>query len=149
MIYLFSTLILIILGFVFGRLAESRHYHSIAQREAALVNLPNTAGRQLIIPMQHIEKAELVTGNVVISIDYFKRIVAGLRSLIGGPLQSYETLLDRARREAILRMKESCPGASQIINIRIETCAIHGRQPGSIGSVELIAYGTAIYGSPL
>ncbi|WP_333609176.1 YbjQ family protein [Arsukibacterium sp.] len=137
---------LLLLGFFVGRYLESQHFSSIAQREAELVVLPNTSSRYLLIPMQQIERSELVTGSVVISIDYFKRIVAGLRSLVGGPVQSYETLLDRARREAMLRMKESCPGASQIINIRIETSSIYNAAGNGIGSVELLAYGTAIYG---
>ncbi|CAM5220825.1 hypothetical protein ALON55S_03865 [Alishewanella longhuensis] len=96
--------------------------------------------------MQQIDKAELVCGSVVISIDYFKRLLAMLRSIVGGPVASYETLLDRARREALLRMKEQCTGAVQIINIRVETSSIHNAAGNGIGSVELLAYGTAIYG---
>ena len=35
----------------------------------------------------------------------FKRFLANLRRLIGGRVKSYESILDRARREALLRMK--------------------------------------------
>ena len=91
---------------------------------------------------------QLVSGNVVISIDFFKKFVAGLRSLFGGRLQSYESLLDRARREAILRMKESALeiGAKVIINVRIETASISksSSRNNGIGSVEVVAYGTAL-----
>jgi len=45
-----------------------------------------------------------VSGNVVIAMDYFKKIIANLKSLVGGSLDSYETMLERARREAIVRM---------------------------------------------
>ena len=48
----------------------------------------------------------MVTGNVVISVDYFKTVVAGLRNLVGGNVNTYETLLDRARREALLRLQQ-------------------------------------------
>ena len=89
--------------------------------------------------------AELVLGSVVISVDYFKRILAALRNIFGGPVQSYETLVDRARREAVLRMKESCINADQIINLRIETSSISKGGRNTIGSVEVLAYGTAIY----
>lgn len=146
MIAFLGFITLLLLGFFVGRYQESRHFSSIRQREAELVVLPNTNSRYQLIPMQQIERSELVTGSVVISIDYFKRTVAGLRNLIGGPVQSYETLLDRARREAMLRMKESCPGASQIINVRVETSSIYNAAGNGIGSVELLAYGTAIYG---
>jgi uncharacterized protein YbjQ (UPF0145 family) len=53
-----------------------------------------------------------VSGSVVVSVDYFKRFLAGLRTLVGGRVTSYETLLDRARREAILRCKETRAGAA-------------------------------------
>jgi uncharacterized protein YbjQ (UPF0145 family) len=57
-------------------------------------------------------------------------------------------LVDRARREAILRMKQQARnlGAGMIINMRLETSTI-GRSANKkkrIGSIEAIAYGTAI-----
>ena len=66
----------------------------------------------------------LVNGSMVVSIDYFKRIFAKLRNFFGGNVQSYETLIDRARSEAVLRMKESCPDADMIINLRLATSSI-------------------------
>ncbi|GGW67596.1 YbjQ family protein [Alishewanella tabrizica] len=146
MIPFIGFLILLLLGYFFGKWAEQRHFQSINIREQQWVRLPNSNNRELLIPMQQIDKAELVCGSVVISIDYFKRLLAILRSIVGGPVASYETLLDRARREALLRMKEQCTGAVQIINIRVETSSIHNAAGNGIGSVELLAYGTAIYG---
>lgn len=102
------------------------------------------------VPPQLVRcQTQLVSGSVVISIDFFKKFVAGLRSLFGGRLKAYESLLDRARREAILRMKESAlqNNARVIINVRIETASINknsGRRQG-VGSVEVVAYGTAIF----
>lgn len=149
MIPFIGFLTLLLLGYIFGSWAERRHFRSIAEREQQWVSLPNSNNRELLLPMQQIEKAELVCGSVVISIDYFKRLLAMLRSIVGGPVASYETLLDRARREAVLRMKEQCTGAVQIINIRLETSTIHNAAGNGIGSVELLAYGTAIYGTAL
>jgi uncharacterized protein YbjQ (UPF0145 family) len=87
----------------------------------------------------------LVNGNVVISVDYFKRFVAGLRNLVGGRVTPYETLIDRARREAILRMKEEAKacGAKMIVNVKYEMCSIYKGRRNKIGSVEALAYGTA------
>ena len=82
---------------------------------------------------------------MVVSIDYFKRALGALRSIIGGPVQSHETLLDRARREAVLRLKESCKGAHEVVNLRIETSSISGKTPNSVACVEVLASGTAIY----
>lgn len=134
----------ILLGYFFGRAAEAKHFRSIAQREEASVHLPTTSAKAPI-GTGPIERSELVHGSVVVSIDYFKRALAALRTIIGGPVKSHESLLDRARREAVLRMKESCPGADEIINLRLETCPIANNVAGDVGSVEVLAYGTAVY----
>ena len=100
------TLILLALGYVFGKLAEGRHYRSIHAREEILVRLPTTSCKKPMGTSTSISHGELVHGHVVISIDYFKRFLASLRNFFGGTVRSYETLLDRARREAVLRLKE-------------------------------------------
>jgi uncharacterized protein YbjQ (UPF0145 family) len=98
---------------------------------------------------RHISRVELVQGSAVISLDYFKRIMAALRNLVGGRVGSYETLVDRARREATLRMKESAGDADIIVNIRIETSTIgQSDQSRAIGSIEAMAYGTALSYGP-
>ena len=142
---LIVLLVLISLGYFFGKIAEKKHYKSIIEREKKLVALPTTSSKYPIGEALSINESHLVHGSVVISVDYFKRMLAGLRNIFGGTVQAYETLLDRARREAILRLKESCPQADQIINLRIETSSIYKGQGNNIGSVEVLAYGTAIY----
>jgi len=140
-------LVLLFLGYGAGSWAEKRHYVSIRRREAQLLNLPVVAGSE-VFGERTVEDARLVTGSVVISIDYFKRLLAILRNIFGGPVKSYESLIDRARREAILRMKESAweQGADIVVNLRFETAAIgrSANQKRQIGSVEAIAYGTAL-----
>ena len=117
-------IVLLTLGYVAGRMAESRHYRSIEARERELLSLPVVTLKNALDEEKDIARAELVVGNVVVSVDYFKRFLAGLRNLFGGRVKSYEPLLDRARREAILRMKEAATGADIIINLRIETASI-------------------------
>lgn len=137
--------VLVSLGYFFGRMAEKRHYTLIQDRERDFLSLITVSSKFPISAPEQISNSKLVSGSVVISVDYFKRMLAALRNIFGGSVQSYETLLDRARREAVLRMKESCPGAAEIINLRIETSSISKGQKNSIGSVEILAYGTAIY----
>ena len=92
-----------------------------------------------------VKKVELVTGEVVISGDYFKNFVAGLKNLFGGRLTSFESVLDRGRREAILRMREKAGNASIIVNARIETILLNNiYTPNSVPQCAIIAYGTAI-----
>jgi uncharacterized protein YbjQ (UPF0145 family) len=139
-------IVLISIGYIAGTLAESNHYQSIKKRERSFLRLPAVTIKNAIDKDAIVEKSQLVSGSVVISLDYFKRVLAGLRNLIGGEISSYETLIDRARREALLRMKEQARGADIILNVRIETSSIgqSADQSKSIGSIEALAYGTAI-----
>ena len=135
---------LLVLGYIFGSIAEKRHFASIKEREEQMVGLPTIMLKRALNP-DDISKYELVNGSVVLSVDYFKKFIASLVNLFGGSITSYETLLDRARREAILRMKEDAHGASEIINIRIETSSISKNAQQNVGAIEVLAYGTAIY----
>ncbi len=137
-------LVLLALGYAAGTFAERRHYRSIEKREQDLLHLPaltlKSTGES-----DRVVKAELVWGSAVVSVDYFKRILAGLRNIFGGTITSYESLIDRARREALLRMKEVAVGSNLILNVRIETSTIgKNAHKKGVGSVEAIAYGTAL-----
>lgn len=138
----------VVLGYFFGRAAEAKHFRSIVQREKDWLHVPATSLRTVLDASRAVERSELVQGSYVASVDYFKQAVGALRSLVGGPVSSHETLLDRARREAVLRLKERSAGAHEIINLRIETASISGQRAGSVASVEVLAYATAIYFRP-
>ncbi|MCH8543375.1 MAG: YbjQ family protein [Alcanivorax sp.] len=144
---LIILLTLLLLGYVFGRLAERRHYRSIQAREDQYRQLLVLAERHL--PPEYVTGHEscLVMGNVVVSVDYFKMMIAALRNLVGGSIGAFESLLDRARREAILRMQEqaSALGAGVVFNVKLETCRVSGDASRGVGSVEVMAYGTALY----
>ena len=88
-------------------------------------------------------------GSVVVASDYFKQFVAWLRSLFGGHVASFESLLDRARREAVLRMKENAQkqGANIICNVKFTTASIN-KDASSSSTVEAMAFGTAGYLPP-
>lgn len=149
MFELIVFLCLMIFGYVFGQISEKRHYRSIIEREQALAAIPNVASR--LPPRDKAYEQRLVSGSVVISIDYFKRFVAGLRNLFGGRVTPYETLLDRARREAVLRMKEQAElaGAEMVFNMKLQTASISQGRKNAIGSVEVLAYGTALIPAPI
>jgi uncharacterized protein YbjQ (UPF0145 family) len=139
--------LLILLAMLTGTLLEKAHFKRIHQRETELAVLPSLSTRQ--VPNgRNIAETALVMGSVVISIDYFKRFLASLRNIFGGEVKSYASLLDRGRREAVLRMKEQCPGSDLIINLRIETSSISQGGKDKLGSVEVLAYGTAIQFRP-
>ena len=142
---LIAILLLLAVGYFTGQYLEKRHYKSIFRREAELREL--TAVATKFLPETEREpRTTLVVGNCVISVDYFKRFVAGLRNLVGGRVTTYETLVDRARREAVLRMKEQArsEGAALVFNVKIETSSISKGRRNTIGSIEVLAYGTAL-----
>ena len=133
----------IVVASITGRILERRHFKRIDMRERALRKIPLLSGKRF--PQdRRVFEARLVQGSVVISIDYFKRLLASLRMIFGGELNAYCSLLDRARRESILRMKECFPDADMIINFRMETSSISKGGRNALGSTEVLAYGTAI-----
>lgn len=133
------------LGLVAGRAAERRHYGSIHQREKSLLHVPAVSTKTLPDGVE-VRATSLAVGSVVVSVDYFKQFIAGLRMLFGGEIETYAPLLDRARREALLRMKESCPSADLFLNTRLETSSVGGEGGrGGLGAVEVMAYATAVY----
>lgn len=139
-------LVLLIFGYLLGSYFEKRHYKSILERERQTLDVPLISfGAKQSMP--DALDAKMFVGSVVISVDYFKRISASLVNLVGGRITVYESLLDRARREAQLRMKEQAIawGAKQIFNVRLETATIGGHDSNSaLGSVEVMAYGTGV-----
>ena len=142
---LYFLISLIVTGYIFGQIHERRHYASLKKRELEMMKMVMTSSKRPLGELGPIMEAKLVQGGVVISVDYFKRIVTSLRNFFGGNIRGYETLVDRARREEILRLKESCPDATQIINLRLETSSIYKGRGNQIGSVEVLAYATALY----
>ena len=139
-------LCLLLLGHYSGRRREKAHYASIKERERQFRLQPAlTAKFKDLEDQRQVVSARLVTGSCVVSVDYFKRFIAGFRILVGGEVVSYSSLLDRARREAILRMKAAAPEASQYVNLRLMTSSISsGNQSNSLGTVEVVAFATAI-----
>jgi len=138
-------LAIICVAMITGTILERRHYRSIDKREETYGRLPLLNGKRY--PTERsIADARLVSGSVVISYDHFKRFLAGLRMIFGGEVKSYVSLLDRGRREAVLRMKEKCPDADLIVNLRVETSSISkGNRRKGLGAVEVFAYGTALW----
>ncbi|HEY1076096.1 MAG TPA: heavy metal-binding domain-containing protein [Fontimonas sp.] len=134
-------------GLLFGGINERRHYREIQTREAALRALLVFNERHLP-PDMDIREARLICGSVVIAEDYFKRVAANLKSIFGGRLTAYESLMDRGRREAILRMKEEAQklGATMVFNVRFETSSLSESTAGQQAwfSAEFLAYGTAL-----
>jgi len=133
---------LLFVGYIIGTINERRQYASIRRREAEMADLLVFATREAPPSVD----GTLVSGNAVISIDYFKRFLAFLRGLMGGQIDAYQSLVERSRREAILRMKQQAAeyGASHIVNVKLQTSRVFYDDRRGAGSVEVLAYGTAV-----
>jgi len=149
MSYLIAIVIALVLGMiglVFGSINERRHYRSIEQREVKYQHIKVFNGKRPLFQLTG-QSFSLVQGSVVISSDRFKNILAFFRHLFGGNIRSYEALLERARREALLRMKQQAAerGAHSVMGVLFETSTLN--QTGLC--CELLAYGTALGGKQL
>ncbi len=128
-------------GFAFGRRNERQHLAELEQNEQRLAYI--SVGNLRKVEFEH--HGQLISSNVVISHDYFKYVLASVQNFFGGRLSSYESIVERARREAMVRLKIQAEqlGATHIAAVRLSTTDL-----GMGGMVEVFAYGTAITTDP-
>lgn len=125
---------------------ERRHLHELDEREAAVAGLvTHTFTRPLTVsgPVRPM----LVTGTVVMGVDAWRAFVLWLVGIVGGEAPQIDRIMQRARREAVLRMKEQAGtlGAVEVVNVRLETSTISARQGNSgRGTGEILCHGTAL-----
>jgi len=134
--------LLFAVGWFFGTRHERQHLEQLSIAEQELNHIIVSSERFYKPKLAADSQGELVLGSVVIGQDYFKMIIARVLSVFGKNLTTYETLLDRARREAIVRMRieAKAKGYNHIYGLRLEVSNVN--ELGSM--VEAIAYGTAV-----
>ncbi len=92
------------------------------------------------IPGKQIEALGLVKGSVVQSKNFGKDFMAGMKTLVGGEIESYTQLLNEARQIATKRMVDEAEalGADAVVNIRFASSSLMQ------SAAELTSYGTAV-----
>lgn len=143
---MFKILSILFVTYITGSIIEKTHFEKIKRKEIELLKRPvvtfGTTHHKITKPVKNVR---LVTGEVVIAGDYFKNFVAGMKNLFGGRMTSLESVMDRARREAVIRMKEKAKNANIILNTRIETVMLnHVKNRNTVPKCAIIAYGTAV-----
>ena len=85
-----------------------------------------------------------VFGLVVRSRGLGGNLMAGLRSIAGGEIHEYTSLLEDTRRQAIDRMVQNATmvGANAVISMRFDSSELAGTMS------EIVAYGTAVVVAP-
>lgn len=142
-----GPILLLVVAYLVGSAIERRHFVRLRERESALLGFP-VVNFATLPPGWQVVRSDLTSASIVVSLDYFKRFIAGLRALVGGRVKTYEPLLERARREALLRMVEAArdDGFDAVINVRLQTSRLvstSGNREQTAG-VEVLAFGTAI-----
>ncbi|HET9345523.1 MAG TPA: heavy metal-binding domain-containing protein [Candidatus Limnocylindrales bacterium] len=91
-----------------------------------------------------VETKGHVFGLVVRSRGLAGNLVAGLRSLGGGEIKEYTSLLEDTRRHALDRMIQNATlmGANAVISMRFDSSELAGTMS------EIVAYGTAVIVEP-
>ena len=93
------------------------------------------------VPGKTIKEAlGVVKGQVVQSKNIGRDFMAGMKTLVGGELKSYNEMMNEARALATKRMVAEAQelGADAVVNIRYASSAVMQ------GAAEVIAYGTAV-----
>ncbi len=143
--------ILISFGLVVGQIQERRHFNSLRLREQLTADMFVTQLKRFPHAVASPSPPSLVIGEVVIATDYLKSFQAKIRKIFGGRLGSYQTLLDRARREALLRVIEQAQdqGYNAVCNVRLETADLGGNTSRRrVAMVGMLVSGTAYHAAP-
>lgn len=98
-----------------------------------IVTTETVAGKEL-------EMLGIVKGSTIQTVNAFRDIGAGLKTLVGGELKKYNEMMNKAREIATERMVDEAKriGADAIVAFRYSTSSIMQ------SAAEIMAYGTAV-----
>ena len=103
-----------------------------------VVTTPFLSGHRIV------DNKGMVFGLVVRSRGLGGNLMAGLRSLGGGEIHEYTTLLEDTRRQALDRLVQNATvlGANAVLSMRFDSSELSGTMS------EIVAYGTAVVVEP-
>ena len=89
---------------------------------------------------KNLEMLGLVKGSTIQTVNAFKDIGAGLKTLVGGELGNYNEMMTKARTLATDRMIKEAEGlaADAIVGVRYSSSSVMQ------SAAEIMAYGTAV-----
>lgn len=92
------------------------------------------------IPGMNYEPLGIVNGSTIQSKNFVSDFGQGLKSIVGGELKSYTSMMEKARNQATQRMIEQAQalGADAVVGVRYATSAIMAQ------AAEVLVYGTAV-----
>ncbi|MEO0324061.1 MAG: YbjQ family protein [Myxococcota bacterium] len=86
----------------------------------------------------------LARGNTVRARNVGRDFLAGLKSVVGGEVRTYTTMLAQSREQSVDRLKAHALelGGNAVVGMRITTSTVMQ------GAAEILAYGTAVVVEP-
>lgn len=92
------------------------------------------------IPGRTYDVIGMVKGSTVQTVNAFRDIGAGFKTLVGGEVKKYNEMVAKARDLAVQRMVEEAAslGADAVVCVRFGTSSIMQ------GAAEVMTYGTAV-----
>ncbi len=89
---------------------------------------------------KELEPLGLVKGSTIQTVNAFKDIGSGLKTLVGGELKNYNVMMENARKIAMERMEQEAQalGADAVVGTRFATSSVMQ------SAAEVMAYGTAV-----
>ena len=92
------------------------------------------------IPGKNLEPLGTVKGSTIQTVNAFKDIGSGLKTLVGGELGNYTAMMEKARELATQRMQKQAEqmGADAVVGLRYCTSSVMQ------SAAEVMAYGTAV-----
>ena len=126
--YVGLPLLIFGIGWFVGHISEKSHERSLAKREEELKDIEVNDMRCPPGFSESDGTCALVSGEAGVSSDLFKSWLFGLRNISGGESKTFTRLFNRARREALLRMKARARelGCNAICNMRFDSADIGG-----------------------
>ncbi len=142
---------LLLLGLIVGGQRERHHFAQLDRRERGMQDILVTQVKTFPHHQAGERPPMMVIGEAVIATDYLKSFLASLRNFFGGEVRSYQTLMSRARREALLRAMAEArrAGFNALCNVRYQTADVGGSNAGrKVAMAAIIAVATAYHAEP-
>lgn len=127
-LYFGGPVLLLGLAFFAGNWIAKKHEKDMSLRLQAVAQITLTDLSSFQHPNPSGIPPQLLMAEVCLGIDHFRGFLGNLKNIFGGEVKSYQATLDRARREAILRILEEAhaKGFQAVANLRIGFADISG-----------------------
>ncbi|HMO14133.1 MAG TPA: heavy metal-binding domain-containing protein [Pirellulaceae bacterium] len=121
-------LLLLVAAFALGGYVDRKHLANLAERERLCQSIQLSQSQHFFSPHFGGSPPQIVTAETVVANNHFKRFLASWRKFFGGEIKSFHVLVERARRETLMRLVENAQqqGFNALCNVRLDSVDIGG-----------------------